>query len=351
MNGPSAKQTGFKKLGLIGRKALNLSSAGLVKTGLLSAETSLPLIIQPAVEGVDLASWASGNREFIEAQLSKPGALLFRNFSMTVDKFRQFITNSSGSLIDYHERSSPRSHLSGHIYTSTDYPPHLSIFMHNENSYAMTWPLRIFFYCAEPAQQGGETPIADCRKIYQRLPQAIRERFAEKRVLYVRNFDEGLGLPWQTVFQTEERNVVEDYCRSAGYEVEWKAGGGLRTRRAGQAVARHPKSGEMVWFNHAAFFHVTTLDPVIRQPLLSELSEEELPNQTYYGDGTSIEPAALQAIRDAYRQEAVAFQWQQGDVLMLDNMLTAHGRASFAGSRKILVGMAEPFNSRDIEQR
>ena len=54
-------------------------------------------------------------------------------------------------------------------------------------------------------------------------------------------------------------------------------------------------------------------------------------------------PEALAAIRAAYEQEMVSFPWAEGDVLMLDNMLVAHGRRPYAGPRKVLVGMAEPW--------
>ena len=222
--------------------------------------------------------------------------------------------------------------------------------MLHENSYAHTWPLKIFFCCVTPARQGGETPLADTRKVFQRIAPQIRQRFLQKKVLYVRNFGTRLGLSWQTVYQTTDRTMVNDYCLHAGYEVEWKDNDRLRTRRVGQAVARHPRTGEMVWFNHAAFFHITTLEPAIRETLLAEFRPEELPNNTYYGDGSPIEPSVLDELREAYQQETVTFQWREGDVLMLDNMLTAHGRTPFIGPRKILVGMSEPFDSEKDER-
>src|SRR5262249_52188820 len=145
----------------------------------------------------------------------------------------------SGNPLEYRERSSPRSQVSGHIYTSTDHPADQSIFLHNENSYQHTWPLRIFFFCKVPAQSGGETPIADVRRVYERISPELRERFRQKRVMYVRNFGDGFGLPWQVVFQTSERTAIEEYCQGAGMQCEWKDDNRLRTRRIGQAVATH----------------------------------------------------------------------------------------------------------------
>jgi alpha-ketoglutarate-dependent taurine dioxygenase len=142
--------------------------------------------------------------------------------------------------------------------------------------------------------------------------------------------------------------VVEQYCHENDIQWEWKDGNRLRTRQVRPAVARHPRTGEMVWFNHATFFHVSTLEPTIRETLLAEFKEEDLPNNTYYGDGSPIESAVLDELREAYQQEMVPIAWQERDILMLDNMLTAHARAPFVGPRKVLVAMADLFTRDDL---
>jgi alpha-ketoglutarate-dependent taurine dioxygenase len=345
MRSPQLQKPSIENLGGIKRKELAASPEEMIEAAPLPNGNSLPLLLQPAIDEVCLVAWAANNRAYLNAQLSKHGAILFRDFKLkSIDEFEQLIKAVSGESLAYHERSSPRHEVKGNIYTSTDYPAEQSIFLHNENSYQQIFPLKIFFYCVTPAEGGGETPLADCRRVFERIAPEITDRFIRKGWMYVRNFGHGFGLPWQTVFQTADKAAVEEHCRAAGVEVEWKDDQHLRTRAVRTAVAKHPRTGETVWFNHAAFFHVSTLEPMIREALLSEFEEEYLPSNSYYGDGSPIEHWVLDALREAYYKEMVSFSWEKGDVLMLDNMLIAHGRAPYSGPRKIVVGMAEPFN-------
>ncbi|HEV2863964.1 MAG TPA: TauD/TfdA family dioxygenase [Pyrinomonadaceae bacterium] len=344
MNNPQLERLG-SKLGPARRRSVSLSPESMVKVEHFPAGGGLPAVVRPAVGGVNLAAWARGSAALLDTLLLRHGAVLFRDFGAGgAEGLEQFIAAVSGSPLEYRERSSPRTNVGGNIYTSTDYPKEHAIFLHNENSYQQVWPLKLFFYCARPADRGGETPLADCRNVYRRLRPETRERFARGGWMYVRNFSEGFGLPWQSVFQTTDRAAVEQHCRRAGIEAEWKSEGRLCVRAVRPAVAAHPRTGEPVWFNHATFFHVSTLAPAVREELLRNFDEADLPTNTYYGDGSPIEPSVLEELREAYRGELTAFAWEAGDLLMVDNMLVAHGRASYAGERKILVGMAEPSN-------
>lgn len=334
---------GLKKLPSIRRKTLNLSPEQLVSTGFLQPDADLPFVLRPIVEDVNLADWAKLNRSFIEQQLLQHGALLFRGFNVkTAPEFADVCRAISGELLEYRERSSPRSAVAENIYTSTDYPADQSIFPHNEHSYSLTFPLRLYFFCETPALEGGETPIVSTRKVFQRLDEQLKQRFLEKKWMYVRNYGDGFGLAWETAFQTTDKQEVERYCRAAGIEVEWKEGNRLRTRQVREPVIKHPATGELIWFNHITFFNITTLAPSIRETLLTGLAMEDLPSNSYYGDGSIIEPEVVAQLREAYLKEMISFPWQRGDLLLLDNILTAHARAPYAGPRKILVAMAEP---------
>ena len=191
------------------------------------------------------------------------------------------------------------------------------------------------------------TPIADVRRVLTRIPAAIRERFAAKGVMYLRNYGRGIGLPWQQVFGTDSRADVENYCRRTGIEYEWREQDCLTTRQIRHAILTHPETGEAVWFNHAAFFHVSTLEQELRRTIVQGFEERRLPSNTYYGDGAPIEEDALEKIRAAYESETATFNWQNRDVLMLDNMLVAHGRMPYSGSRRVLVAMSEVAGASD----
>jgi alpha-ketoglutarate-dependent taurine dioxygenase len=231
------------------------------------------------------------------------------------------------------------------VYSSTEYPAHQHIPLHNEQSYARDWPMKIWFHCQFAAAQGGETPIADSRQVYQRIDAGIRRRFSERGLLYVRNYGNGLDVPWQRVFDTNEPAVVEAYCAAHAIAHEWTDDGELRTRQVAQAVAHHPRTHDPVWFNQAHLFHLSALEPSVREALLEAVDADQLPRNVYYGDGSAIEDSVLDEIRAVYAELQVVFPWQAGDVVMLDNMLVAHGRTPFTGARKVIVAMAEPHGA------
>ena len=276
--------------GILRRRAVTVSDDTLVRERRWDEGRPLPLVLEPAIAGVDLIGWAALHREELERKVLEHGALLFRGFGVkSVEQFEQVIASLSPGALEYLFRASPRTRVGGNIYTSTDYPADQVIFPHNEHSYSPRFPLRLFFCCHVPSETQGETPIGSTREVLRRIRPEIRESFRKKKVLYVRNYGDGFGLPWQSVFQTSERQQVETYCASVGIQVEWKSGDRLRTSQVGPAIVRHPRTAEEVWFNHATFFHVSTLPREVRESLSGSFADDELPTNTFYGDGSPIE--------------------------------------------------------------
>jgi alpha-ketoglutarate-dependent taurine dioxygenase len=311
--------------------------------------TKLAISSAPEPE-IGLAEFVDEHRQELEATIADGGALLFRGFRVDgASAFERAARTVTPELLDYTYRSTPRTEEKPNIYTSTEYPPDQEILLHNENSYAATWPLKIWFFCELPAASGGATPIADSRRVYERIDPRIREQFAEKGVMYVRNYTGVMDLGWQEVFQTTDRSAVEEFCRRNGIELEWD-GDDLRTRQVCQGVARHPRTGELLWFNQAHLFHPSGLPAETREALVTVFTEEGLPRNALYGDGTPIDDDDLARVREAYDAEAIDVEWERGDVLLLDNMLVAHGRRSYSPPRKVLVAMAEPVGHDDVAE-
>lgn len=335
------------------RAEIDLDTFRLTEASYLHPGQLLPFVIQPTVSGVNLAQWAKSNGEYLREELLKHGAILFRNFSVdSPSKFEEFAlaVSRDGELFDEYG-DLPRENPGARVYASTPYPADKSILFHNESSHTHRWPMKQLFYCVKAAEVGGATPIMDCRQAYQSIDARIVKRMAEKRLMYVRNFIEGLDVSWQQFFQTSNMERVNTYCRQANIDFEWKKGGQLTTRQICQAVAKHPQTGEMVFFNQIQLHHISCLDPGVRESMLSMFRKEDLPRNVYYGDGTPIEDEVVAEISEVYNQLATHFQWQSGDVVLLDNMLTAHARDPFEGTRKILVAMADVVYQKDIIQQ
>ncbi|MYZ33699.1 MULTISPECIES: TauD/TfdA family dioxygenase [unclassified Streptomyces] len=308
--------------------------------------STLPFVVPAGTPGTPVAEFLPDARPFIRRRLRKHGAVLLRGFDIGgVEGFEDVVRAVSGEPLAYAERSSPRSTIKGQVYTSTDYPPSEEIFLHNENSYQATWPMTLFFYCVRPPETLGSTPLADTRRVLRAIDPAVREEFAARGWMVVRNFIEGFGVPWQQAFNTDDRDEVARYCARNGVEVEWTGADGLRTRARRKAVHTHPVTGEEVWFNHLSFFHVTTLAEEICSGLREMFAEDELPTNTFYGDGERIPDDIVAHLRSCYRAELRRFDWQRDDVLLVDNMLASHAREPFTGPRKIAVAMAEPSDA------
>ena len=339
MDNKDLQQSRLNRLRNIRRKGVDLAQAGSVKTGFLNGQNTLPLVIEPTGSDIDLPEWAASNREFLNEKLLRHGALLFRGFAIeTVPEFEKLAGAICPELFgEYGDL--PREEQGGKVYGSTPYPSDERILFHNESSHMHQWPMLIWFYCVQPAQQGGESPIIDCRRIYQELDPEIRHEFERKGLMYVRNFTDGLDVSWQDFFHTSDRNVVEAYCRRASIEFEWKGDNGLRTRQVGPAVVKHPQTGELVFFNQLQLHHISCLAPAVRESLLTMMAEEDLPRNVYYGDGTSIDASVMDHIDKLYQRLGVSFPWAKHDVLMLNNMLVAHSRNPYVGPRKIVVAL------------
>jgi alpha-ketoglutarate-dependent taurine dioxygenase len=311
-----------------------------------SNSAALPLVLTPAEVPVAaptaLAAWVRATLPLLRPQLWRHGAILFRGFGFTdLTDFEVFVREFTPELQHYVGGASQRTHVAGKVYTSTDMAAHYPIGQHHEGSYLREMPRIVGFFCRVPATSGGQTPLADGRRVLARIPVAVREKFDRLEVLYVNNLPNrfGIGKSWQAQFENDDRATVEQVLRADGYEFVWKPDGALRTMLRCPAVRVHADTGAAAWVTQADYWHPSGLPPETRARLARTLPESEFPTNATYGDGTPLDEADLALIRDAIRAETVQFDWQAGDVLICDNWLVSHGRRPYEGERKVFVAL------------
>jgi alpha-ketoglutarate-dependent taurine dioxygenase len=309
---------------------------------LFSGPDHHPVVITPegdaSLEG--LYEYLAASEDGIRQLLLKHGAILFRGFALNgAHDFRSCVETLGAKPFEYIGGNSPRSRVAVDVYTSTEYPASQVISLHNEMSYLPQWPTRLFFYSLVAAKSGGQTSLANSGDVLRALPVEIVRKFREKKINYIRNFHSSvpLGKNWQTTYQTEDRAEVESIAAQQGSTCQWLPDGILRVSTRCDVLTTHPRSGEEVWFNQAEQWHASALDPATRDMLEQMVGKGNLPHECEYGDGEPLEEHVLAEIRKALDGSKLLFDWQQNDLLMIDNVLMMHGRESFKGERKTLA--------------
>jgi alpha-ketoglutarate-dependent taurine dioxygenase len=309
----------------------------------LLPDSRVPRLITPGADR-DLAAFAATHSAAVSECLLEHGALLFRGFDVTsVEHFERAGDEFSARKLDYMYRSTPRSTVGKGVFTTTEYPPDQEIVLHCENAYQREWPLKVAFCCLVAPAGGGQTPVADMRRVQAAIGADLMDRFESRRVRYVRHYRPHIDIPWEVVFQTSDRAEVAAYCQAHGIEHEWLDANTLRTAQTNQGTARHPVSGERVFFNQAHLFHVSALGTEVAASLVNLFGRDRLPRNAYFGDGGEIALDDLDRVRRAFAGAAVDFAWQPGDVLLLDNMQVAHGRRPFSGPRRVLASLLDSY--------
>jgi len=291
--------------------------------------------------------WMAAHRSEIGAALTEQGALYFAGARIADrEAFAAVRDIVFGEEAPYRENSTPRTDFGSGVYSSTDLPASQGIRQHTENDYTLSPPGKLLFGCLSAPVSGGATTVADVRSVLAALPEHISGRMAEAGWCLIRNYHPAVGLPWTTAFDTDSETEVADYCARNAMRCAW-TDGVLRTEQIRPGIVRHPASGEYSWFNHAAFWSEWSLEPAIREVLIDEYGREGLPYATSYGDGTELTESDVAEINSAYERMTRRRPWTRGDLLLIDNTLSSHGRDPYSGPREIVVAMGDPVKLAD----
>lgn len=287
-------------------------------------------------------AWLADHRTAIRAALHRFGSLLLRGLPMsTMDDFATLRDELLDRSLGYRERSTPRSELGAGVYSSTDMPARHPIRLHNESSYVLDFPGLLLFGCLVASSAGGATTVGDSREVLARLDPGLVRRFRHRGWTLRRNYHPSLSISWSTAFGTTDRAELEDYFRGALIAWRWRSDGGLVTSQRRAAVLQHPETRQETWFNHIAFWNRFTLASEMREVLLATYGDDGLPYDTAYGDGEPVPRDEADHLNETYDRVLRREPYRVGDLLLVDNMLSCHGREPYVGDRKIVVAMGE----------
>jgi len=301
-----------------------------------------------AETGGDTGSWAAAHRNKLRTMVAVHGSVLVRGLGLhdaaqTGAVFRRL----AASLMPEREAFAPRLSYPGGVYSATPWPPNQQMCMHHELSYTLEFPGLMMFACLTAPASGGATTVSDSPTVLGALPADLVQRFEREGWMLVRNYNEDFGASVEQAFGTADRGEIERYCRANATEFQWQPDGTLRTWQRRSAVVRHPVTRQRCWFNQIAFLNERTMDPEVRDYLADLYGEDGLPFTTRFGNGDPIGEDIVELLNQTYEGCTKREPWQVGDLLLVDNVRTAHSREPYEGVREVLAGLADPVRLAD----
>lgn len=294
------------------------------------------------------ANWAAGHRDALRAVVAEFGCVLVRGLGLhDAAETGAVFQRLAASLMPEQEAFAPRQPYPGGLYSATSWPPNQQMCMHHELSYKLEFPGLMLFACLTAPASGGATTVSDSPAVLSALPADLVQRFEREGWMLVRNYNEDFGASVEEAFGTADRGAVERYCRANATEFEWQPDGTLRTWQRRSAVVRHPVTGQRCWFNQIAFLNERTIDPEVREYLVDLYGEDGLPFTTRFGHGDPIGDDIVELLNETYEDCTIREPWQPGDLLLVDNIRTAHAREPYEGAREVLAGLADPVRLAD----
>jgi alpha-ketoglutarate-dependent taurine dioxygenase len=295
----------------------------------------------------DAARWVAEHRDALRAAVAEHGSLLVRGLRLRDVAESEAVFRGLGSLMTEKEPFAARRSHSHGVYSSSKWPANQPMCMHHELSYLLEFPGLMLFACLIAPTDQGATPVADSPTVLRALPTELVERFDRDGWLLIRNYNDEIGASVAEAFGTDDRRDVERYCRANAITFEWQPDGGLRTRQCRSAVVHHPRTGQRCWFNQIAFLSEWTMAPELREYLVDIYGADGLPFNTRFGNGDAIGADVVQVINGVYEANTAREPWQAGDLMLVDNVRTAHGREPFEGPREVVVAMADAVQLAD----
>lgn len=285
-------------------------------------------------------NWVDTERDTLDAQLTEAGTLLFRGFPLAnAEDFDRFVTAFRYPNFTYAESLSNavRVNKTERVFTANEAPSTVRIHFHHEMAQTPIYPSRLFFFCQQPADSGGATPLCRSDVLLDRLrevePQFVAD--CEAKGLKYSNVmpgaddaSSGMGRSWQSTFGTDAKAGAESKLAGLGYSWEWLDGDCLRATTPVLPAVRELSSGRSSFFNQLIAASQGWKD-----------SRNDPTKAITHGDGSPLNVTAVRAACEISEELSFDVPWQAGDVALVDNYAVMHARRPFEGTRRILASL------------
>jgi alpha-ketoglutarate-dependent taurine dioxygenase len=304
---------------------------------------SFPLVLECQTPGAVLeaaASWITERRHELLRQAGDHGAILFRGFPLsTAEDFDRFVSAFDVANFAYDDSLSNavRVNKTPRVFTANEAPPSVTIFLHHEMAQTPVYPSRLFFFCEQAAGFGGATPICRSDVLWERLAAKCPDfaRDCESKGLRYTNVmpaqndaNSGMGRSWQSTLRATTREAAEQRLRTLGYSWQWLADGSLRATTPVLPAVRKLPNGRKSFFNQLIAASMGWKD-----------TRNDPSKSITFGDGTPLDREAVHTAARLGDELSFDIPWHKGDVALVDNYVTMHGRRTFTGTRKVLASL------------
>jgi len=318
----------------------------------------------PEINVSSIPDAAAALRRLLDAKLPQHGALVVKGLPLeSASDFSALLHATGMDLKDYVGGVTSRSLLAPKVMPASAEPAAVDMDLHNDGAYRPSPPERIILWCQVPPVSGGQALIADAREVLRRLRRDAPGHLAaleRRKVRYehflpsmdasvggrIGSWEEALAKGCNESSGCNSRITAEDILSQSGYDFKWSPAG-LHKYVTTPPLRRHPVTGEETWMNQVSAMHCTVF---ANHPTFPELHIDDTdgapcldvgsrPYHTTFGDGQEFPRELVHAVRKAQWESAVSFDFQPGDVLVLDNFLAMHGRLSFTPPRELFISL------------
>ncbi|MEH2169912.1 MAG: TauD/TfdA family dioxygenase [Nostoc sp.] len=274
------------------------------------------------INNLDNVSILELDKEEIISLFKANGILLFRGFNVNVDIFKEFTNLLSIDFINYAGGAFSRRVINGDetLLSVNDFKSEIKL--HGEMYYQQNIPLMLWFFCANPPLEDGETTVCDGKQFFHEISSSTKELFSKKKLKFTVRISQE---DWQKKYQTDDLNQLEEMCQ---------------------------KNNTLLTVNNDKSILLEYISPAIipsrcgkYQVFINSLlpTKQLSPKILNFEDDSEIPEEVVSELNEIAEKITIEISWQKGDILMIDNTRILHGRRSFADDqRDIYIRLCSP---------